>query len=152
SPFHDVDLVDIQRLLVPEERNDDRQADGRLGRRHRHHKEDEDLARAVAEERREGDQREVDRIQHQLDTHEDDDRVPPCEHADDPDREENGADREVVIQRDEGHGEVPFRFASTITPTIAATRRSETTSKGKRKSVKSTFPTDWAVPSPAIAA
>src|SRR5690606_24366861 len=56
------------------------------------------------EEMREGDEVHVDREQHQLDRHQDDDQVAPVqEDPDDTDREEDGAEREVVR---EAQGEV----------------------------------------------
>jgi len=46
---------------VPEQGDDDRQADGGLRRRHRHDEEHEDLPRDAID-LREGDEREVDRV------------------------------------------------------------------------------------------
>src|SRR5438309_1612113 len=45
----------------------------------------------------EGHEREVDRVEHQFDAHEDDDRVAPGEYADGPDREQHGGEIEVVV-------------------------------------------------------
>ena len=44
SPLHDVDLVDVHRLFVPVDRDDDRQAHGSLRRSHGHGEEHERLA------------------------------------------------------------------------------------------------------------
>ena len=45
SALQQVDVLQVHRLVVPEDREDDRQPHRRLGRRDRHHEEDEDLAR-----------------------------------------------------------------------------------------------------------
>src|SRR6187402_716663 len=43
SPLQRREGIRVQRFLVPEERDDNRQPDGRLGRRHGHDKEHDDL-------------------------------------------------------------------------------------------------------------
>src|SRR5581483_4269790 len=45
----------------------------------------------------ERDERQVDRVEHQLDAHEHDDRVSPDEHAERADREQHGGQVEVVV-------------------------------------------------------
>src|SRR6478672_4972636 len=69
SLAHRVVLVDQRRPLVPEDRDDDREADGRLGRRdgHDHERDHRARRRELLVERSERDDREVDRVEHQLD-------------------------------------------------------------------------------------
>src|SRR4051794_6920566 len=43
SPFEERERVGVERLPVPEEADDDREADGRFGGRDRHHEEHDDL-------------------------------------------------------------------------------------------------------------
>src|SRR5918993_4139014 len=69
SALQRIQLVDVDARLVAEQQHQQRQADGRFGRRHRQDEEDEDLAVHVAEEVREGDEVHVDGQQHQLHAH-----------------------------------------------------------------------------------
>src|SRR5690606_36786641 len=43
-PLYQVEVLAVDRLCVPEDRDDDRQLDRRLRGRHPHHEEDEDLS------------------------------------------------------------------------------------------------------------
>src|SRR4051794_32037029 len=70
---------------------------------------------------------QVDRIEHQLDTHEEHDRVSAEEHAGHPKTEEDGGESE---SRPEQHQ--TFRLARTTAPTIAASSRIEVISNGIR--------------------
>src|SRR5438094_644471 len=83
-----VRVVDAGRAPSPEDRHDDGEADDDLGRRHDHHEEGHDLAVQGPVDAAERDEREVRRVQHQLDAHEQDDRVAPDEHADRADGEQ----------------------------------------------------------------
>ena len=81
--------------------------------------------RAVAEEG------EVGGVHHQLDRQEDLDRVAPQERAGEADREERAGDEQDVGERNAADHASPRR-ASTNAPTSAASRRTETASKGSR--------------------
>src|SRR5262245_13838823 len=61
-PTHDAQLVHRQPPADAEDRHDDRQSDGDLGRRHRHHEEHDGLAVEIADALAEGDQREIRRV------------------------------------------------------------------------------------------
>src|SRR6266511_1198510 len=87
SPFQRRPGVGVQRFLVAEERDDDRQTDGRFRRRHGHHEEHDDLPVGRSERAPERDERQVHRVQHDLDRQENRDQVAPDEHT-------RGADRE----------------------------------------------------------
>src|SRR5690606_26420931 len=91
------EIPDVDRIGVSEYRDDDREADSGLRRGDRDHEEDDDLT-IDSRIRRERHEREVHRIQHQLDAHEENDRVPPDEGAGRSDREEYGAQQERSIQ------------------------------------------------------
>jgi hypothetical protein len=85
----------------------DGQPNGGFGRRHSQHQQRVDLADQIAEEGREGDKIDVDREQDQLDRHQDDNHILAVEeNAEDPDREQDGGDREVVAEAD-GHSVAP---------------------------------------------
>src|SRR3546814_20397167 len=69
----------------------------------------------------EGDQVDVHREQHELDGHQDDDDVLAVqEDAEDPQREEDRGDREVVPEADLQHGHTPLRLGTCFTSTDSA--------------------------------
>ncbi len=103
----------------------DRQPDRRFRGRHGHHEEDDDLAvpSQLLGERHE---REIHGVEHELDAHEDHDRVPPQQHARDAEAEQDRRDRQGLSQHQ------IRRLASTIAPTMAANSRTEVSSNGTR--------------------
>src|SRR5205807_4663407 len=101
SAPHHVDVLDLDRAAVAEIDDEDREPDRRLGRRHGQHEHREDLAGQVVEDDGEGDEVDVDREQHQLDRHHDDDDVLAVkEDAEDPEREQDRGDGQVMGQAD----------------------------------------------------
>src|SRR5712692_1977624 len=144
SSLHLMDLVDVDLWPVAIRREDDPEADGDLGRGDDEHEDDEDAAALVdrAGFAGEGDEREVRRVQHELDAHEDDDGIAPDEHARAPDEEEHRGHGDVGPQGD-GHrrrriaaSSGSSRLVRTIAPTIAASRSTDAISNGNAKSVK----------------
>src|SRR6266851_6648908 len=112
-------VVHVDRAQVAEERDEDREPDRRLGRRHREDEEHEHLAGEVAQLVREGDEVRVDGKQHQLDRHQQDDEVLPVEEdADHADREEERAEDEVMAQRD--HSFTIFRRSALVAESCSA--------------------------------
>src|ERR1041384_2457917 len=93
-PSHQTQVVDGQPAPQAEDGHDDGQADGHLGGGHGHDEEDERLAVVAAEAMAEGDEGEVGGVQHQLDGHEDHERVAADDHADHADREQRRRQRE----------------------------------------------------------
>src|SRR4051794_6333182 len=91
-------LIDVDRQPPPVQRDDQAEADGDLAGGHDHHDQREDLAVAVAVHARERDQREVGRVEHELQAEEDHERVAPDEHAAGPDREDQGRHDEVPVE------------------------------------------------------
>src|SRR5260221_9364439 len=73
----------------PEDRGQDRQAHDDLRGGHHHHEEGDDLPVEVAVHPRERDEGQVDRVQHQLHAHEDDERVPADQDAHAADHEQD---------------------------------------------------------------
>ena len=97
SPFEQIDAVDVDRLPVAEDGDDDSQADGDFCGGDGHNEKDENLTVEGIGEMGYGDHRQIDRVQHQFDAHKDDDSVFPGEHSGDTDAEdEGGKDQEMV--------------------------------------------------------
>src|SRR5689334_1148478 len=118
SAFHQVDVFDRDRAAVTEVDDQDGEADGGFGRRDGEHEQREDLPDQVAEMGRERHQIDVDGEQDQLDRHQDDDDVLAVdEDAEDPEREQDGADRKVVSEPDGHDSPCPAR---TFTTSIAS--------------------------------
>src|SRR5688572_967674 len=138
SPLEGRERVGIERFLVPEQGDDQRQADRRFGGGHRHHEERDDLPVDVAAVAAEGDERQVHRVQHDLDRQQDRDQVLPEEHAGGADREEHRRDDQIVIQGN--HRSVPSLRASTTAPTIATRIRIEVASNANACRWNNTFP------------
>src|SRR4051794_40699157 len=126
-PFQARKRFRVQRLAVPEQRDDDRQADGRFRGRDGHHEEHDDLAVGRAERAAQRDERQVHRIQHDLDRQQDRDQVAADEHAGGADGKEDGRQDQVVVQRDHGRFSVG---AGPPAPKLDATRASSSSSSG----------------------
>src|SRR6185437_10658062 len=110
SALHHIDVFDLDRPAVAEIDDEDRQPDRRLGRRHGQHEHREDLAGKVLQSHGKGDEVNVDREQHQLDRHQDDDDVLAVqEDAENPEREEDRRDGQVMAEPD-------HQSASTLPP------------------------------------
>src|SRR4051812_15930797 len=97
SVLQQVGVVDRSRAAGTEDRHDDGQADDDLGRGHDHHEERDHLTVEVAVDAGERDEAEVHRVEHQLDAHEDDDRVAAYQDAGGADAEEHCRQEEVVV-------------------------------------------------------
>src|SRR5450631_3917186 len=94
----------MRRLPRAIKRDDDGKTDGDFRGRHGDDEKDKNLrvvvwnSRGVEAEAREGNQREVGRVQHQLEGHEDDDDVAAQEHVRETDREKETADDKIMAQ------------------------------------------------------
>src|SRR6478735_4846388 len=121
SALQQVDVVDGGRLPGAEDRHDDRQPDDHLRGGHDHDEEGHDLAGQVAVQPGERHQRQVGRVEHELDAHEHDDRVPAQQHRRGADREQDPGEHQVVR---EGHRSVsvrvepPPRSMSAVGPVV----------------------------------
>src|SRR4029079_6190304 len=97
--LHQINVFNRDRTAVAEIDHQHRKADRCFGRGDCQHQQREHLADDVAKEGRERHQVDVDGEQDQLDRHQDDDDVLAIqEDAEDPEREQDGADREIVPQ------------------------------------------------------
>src|SRR5439155_572327 len=142
SPAHQAGVLDVGREAPPEQGDDDGQADSGLGRGHGHDEEDEHLPGHRLVLVREGDERQIDRVEHQLDAHQDDDGVAPDQDADAADGEQERGDEQEEL--DPHH--LTLRLAMTTAPIMAAIRRSEAASNANRYFEKSRPPTPRAAP------
>src|SRR5215217_3304184 len=117
SVLQQVGVVDRGGPSGPVDRHDDREPHDDLGGGDDHDEERHDLTVDGAVRPREGDQRQVHRVEHQLDAHEHDDGVAPDEDADGADREEDRGEHQVP---GEGHRSRPSRGAGSRVPSAAS--------------------------------
>src|SRR5687768_9690512 len=124
SPLQRRKRFGVERLTMAEQPDDERQPDGGFGRGHGHHEEGDDLAIDFAKLAAEGDEREVDGVQHDLHRQQQGDQVAAQEHAGRANGEQQARKHEVMSDR---HHCSLFR-ASTTAPTIDAMIRIDVTS------------------------
>src|ERR1019366_5136826 len=99
--LHQIDVFKRDRAAIAIVHDQHRKTDRRLRRRHREHQQREHLTDDVAQEGRERHQVDIDREQDQFDRHQDDDDVLAVEKdAENPEREQDRADREIVSETD----------------------------------------------------
>src|SRR5215475_11435292 len=97
-------------LSQTKERDHDGETDRDFGCRYGDDEENKNLRVVIGRaawidmETGEGDERQVCRVQHQLERHQDDDDVAPHHHAGETDREKNSADYEIMAERDHVNG------------------------------------------------
>ncbi len=96
--FHRRQIFDMRGLALAVERHDQRQADRHFRRRHGDDEEHQDLAVEVVVEPREGDQREVGRVEHQFERHVDDQQVAPHDDAEQAERKQQRADDQIMFK------------------------------------------------------
>src|SRR5207249_4734083 len=96
----------------------------------------------------EGDVVDVGRVEHQLDAHQDADRVAPRDDGEEPEGEEDAPEHDEVAERERAHGG-PYAFTSlretTMAPTRAASRTSEAISNGSAYWRRNAFPIPYVV-------
>src|SRR5680860_298140 len=160
--LHEVEGIDHQRLPVPEQGGQDRQAHGRLRGGHRHREQHEVLPDEVLVKAAETHKVEIHRVHHQLDGEEDNEQVSPHEHPGRPDDEKERGEYEVPFdwylhrytscstKAEVGSSPSPHsrnRFsvppslwANKIAPTIPTRRISEAISNGRSISPNSISP------------
>src|SRR3954470_6368359 len=99
SPLERRKRVGAERFAMPEERDHQREADRRLGRRDGHHEERDDLAVDGPQVAAHGHERDVHGVEHDLDRQQDRDQVAPQEDPRRADREQHAGQDQEVIQR-----------------------------------------------------
>src|SRR5947209_5623348 len=98
SALEQVGVVDRSRFAGTENRHDDGQPDHHLARGDDHREEGNHLTVEVTVQPGEGDERQVYRVEHQLDAHEHDDRVAPQQHTRSADGEQQCGEVQVVLR------------------------------------------------------
>src|SRR5947207_3266825 len=98
SAFEQVQVVGVHGPPHPEDRDDDGQSHADFGHRDRDDEQREDQPGQVGLEARERHEVDVDRVQHQLDAEQDADGIPPRQHTEEPDGED-----ERGVQQEEDH-------------------------------------------------
>src|ERR1700722_7192956 len=97
SASHHPNVLDSDRAAIAEIDDEDGESDCRLRRRDGQHEHREDLTDQIVEPHRKGDEVDVDRKQHQFDRHQDDDDVLAVEEdPENPQREQDRGNREVL--------------------------------------------------------
>src|SRR5579862_2426673 len=91
SPPHQVEFIRVDRGAVAENGQDDAQPNRGFGGRHHHDEKDDGLTVDGTPRPAQRDEGQVDRVEHQLDRHEDDDDVAPQHHAGHADTEQDRA-------------------------------------------------------------
>src|SRR5881296_1363955 len=99
SPLQQIHFVREHGLAVPEKRDDDSEAHGRLRGRVRYNENCEDLPCHVAEQTRKRHQVDIHRVQDQLDGHQHDNHVAPGHHADHTNQEQRQTQKQIVFNR-----------------------------------------------------
>src|SRR5688500_7446425 len=136
--------VDVEVDAPAGDRNDEAEAEHRLGGRHDHDGEREDLAVPVAELARERDQRQVAGVQHELEGEQDDQRAPADEDAERARAEEHHREDEVGGDAGAAHGRPSRSFGipppRTTPPTAATSRTMDVTSKASKWSERNRVP------------
>src|SRR5580704_753354 len=100
SPPHQVEFIGVDRAAVTEDGQDYSQADRRFGRCHGHDEEDNCLPVHGTPGPAQRHKRQVDRVEHQLDRHKDDDNVAAQHNPGHADTKQDRAERHEVAGRD----------------------------------------------------
>src|SRR5688572_13767275 len=122
---------------MPEERDDQRQPDRRFRGGHRHHEERDDLAVHVAPVAAECDERQVHRVQHDLNRQQNRDQIPAEKNSGRADGKENRRDDQVMVERNHDWSSLRAR---TTAPTIATRIRIDVASNANAWRSNSTLP------------
>jgi hypothetical protein len=88
-PLHEIDIVNVQGFSIPVERNDDTQSHCSLGSSYGHNKKDKNLSVEGVKRAGKGYEGQVSRVEHELNTHENDNGVPSGEHSPHPYKKED---------------------------------------------------------------
>src|SRR6266536_3110114 len=159
SALEEVGVVDVRREALSVQRDDDGQPHHDLRGGHDHDEERQDLSVQVPVLPGERHQGQVDRVQLELDGHEDDQGVPSHQDADGADGEQQPRHQDEVGDR-RPHGVVPGasdgksivsslamrRRPCSIAPIAATMRRTLVASNGKKYGPNSTRARAWTVP------
>src|ERR1039457_5360320 len=121
SIFQQVRIIDRRRLAGAEDGHQDGQSHHDLAAGDHHHEKRDDLAIQCSVHPRKSDEREVDRVQNELDTHEHDHRVAAHQHADSADHEKDHGQRHEMSRAHDRASSRPVLdcrspWASSVSP------------------------------------
>ena len=131
SMLHGADLTDVERPTAAKNGDQNRQADGSFGGGDHDHEKCRGMADHVLLLAREGEERQVGGVQHQLDAHEHHQGIAANQNAKHPHAEQDRRENQVMVG---GYHERFFQIrdlATTTAPTIATSSKRETTSNGR---------------------
>src|SRR5919109_1615896 len=141
-------VVDVEGDPPPVGGDDDAEAHHHLAGGDHHHDQGEHLPVLVAQRAREREQRQVARVQHQLQAEQDHQRTAAQQHAGDADREEQS--REDEVPGDVHQRVAPrWRPARTTAPTAANSSRRDAASKAIRNRSSRSLPIAEGEPKPS---
>src|SRR3984957_13612192 len=129
SALEQVGVVDRSRSTGTENRHDDGQPDHHLAGGDDHREERHHLAVEIAVQSGEGHEGEVNRVEHQLDAHEHDDRVAPQQHTGGADGEQQCGQIQIILRI---HDAPPLVMASKPLEPLAAGRSRSSTGRNSR--------------------
>src|SRR6202034_1537766 len=145
--LQDVEVVGRRAGAPAEDGDHDPEADHDLGRGDHQDEEHTRLPADVVQHAGERDEREVRRVEHQLDAHEHDQYVAPHEQTDGADAEEDGGQSQVPGPG-QAHGVTPA-WSSLALAAASSSRSAAAARRGRRAST--TAPTTAMTRSPAVA-
>jgi len=90
-PLHQIEIININGFPVPVKSNDDTQSYSSLCGSYRHYKKDKDLTIHRVQVTGKGNKGKVSRVEHQLNTHKDNDGVPSYKNPQHSYKKENSA-------------------------------------------------------------
>src|SRR5690554_6750849 len=102
-PFQTIERINIQRSGIAIYHHNNGQPHCYLSCCKRHDKENKHLSCRVTTISRKGRQQQVDRVEHQLNRHHDDDGIAADQHSNDTDRKNDGTKEDVMIEGDTLH-------------------------------------------------
>src|SRR5690348_9502639 len=142
SALQQVHVVHLDRVAPAVERDDQGEAHGDFRGGVSHHQEGDGVAAHGAAVAGQGDEVQVGGVEHELDAHEDHQRVAADEHARDADGEQQEGDEEDRVR---GSHQTRSDFARTMAPTSATSRITDRISKGRSHPEKRPRLTAWAL-------
>src|ERR1051325_45977 len=157
------EAIDLDVAAGAGHRDDDREAHRGLGCGHGDHDQREGVGRQIAPHAGERQQRDVGGVEHELDAHQDDQRVAAQQHADHADQEQHGGEHQEVrvadVDEHSAHPTLPSEWpasasvsasaspsgrsgrAIAIAPTTATSSRIEIASNGNSPAPNRSVPT-----------
>src|SRR5690606_786585 len=151
-PLQFIHNIDVHGARVPINHYDNGQPHGHFRRSHSHDEKDENLSRRIAVMYGKGCKQQIYRVQHQFDRHQNNNRVPPGEHADHTHDKQGRAEPDIMFQRYRLYGlqcvfQILYHLSGqasllpiSTAPTMAVSNNTEASSNGSKNSLNNTIP------------